>query len=382
MSLHPLRGLTLEQLQRRTSVKWRAYPPDVLPAFVAEMDAHPVPAVVEAVSRAMRDGDTGYPAGSSYAEQFGAFSEQRWGWRWDPARAVPIIDVVTGLSLAIEAVTDRGDTVVLSSPVYGPFFMVIQRTGRTLVDAPLTTDGRLDLAALEAAFAAGTRDGRRAAYLLCNPHNPTSVVHTAGELAALADLADRYGVRVVSDEIHAPLVAEGFTPYLDVLGTEQALTVTSASKAFNLAGLKAALVVAGTHALPALADISHMVGALPSHLGVIAHTAALRDGGDWLDGVQEDLAENRLLLRELLNRELPQVGWGGGAGTYLAWLDCRDLGLGDDPGEHFLTAGRVALARGPDFGPTGAGFARLNLATTPELLTEAVTRIRSCLDQR
>ncbi|KYH44496.1 aminotransferase class I/II-fold pyridoxal phosphate-dependent enzyme [Branchiibius sp. NY16-3462-2] len=379
MTMHPLRDLTLEQLRSRTSVKWRAYPPDVLPAFVAEMDAHPIPAVVEAVTRAMRDGDTGYPAGSGYAETFAQFSEQTWGWRWDPARALPIIDVVTGLALAIEALTDRGDTVVLSSPVYGPFFMVIERTGRTLLDAALTSDGRLDPVALESAFQAATRGGRSAAYLLCNPHNPSSVVHTADELAGLAQLADRYGVRVVSDEIHAPLVASGFTPYLDVLGTERALTVTSASKAFNLAGLKGALVIAGTDAMPARAAISRMVGALPSHLGSIAHTAALRGGRDWLTGLQQDLEENRELLRELLNRELPQVGWGGDPGTYLAWLDCRDLGLGDDPAEHFLTVGRVALAHGRDFGPTGAGFARLNLATTPELLTEAVARIRRSL---
>lgn len=376
---HPLRDLELAQLRRRTSIKWRAYPPDVLPAFVAEMDAHPIPAVVDAVTAAVRSGDTGYPAGSAYPEAFSVFAGDHWDWRPDPAAMLAVIDVVTGLSLAVQALTEPGDRVLLSSPVYGPFFSVVTAAGRQLLDAPLSADGRLDPVALEEAFRRATQGGRPAVYLLCNPHNPTSVVHTREELSGLAVLARRYGVRVVSDEIHAPLVDSGFTPYLSVEGAGDGFAVTSASKAFNLAGLKAALIVAGPDASTGLHRIGRLIGALPSHLGAIAHVAALREGGQWLAGVQADLAENRVLLAQLLADLLPAVIWRGQPGTYLAWLDCRELDVGDDPAGRFLERGRVALAKGTDFGPVGAGFARLNIATTPELLTEAVRRMAAAL---
>lgn len=376
---HPLRELSLAQLQQRTSVKWRAYPPQVLPAFVAEMDAHPIPAVVQAVTSAMAGGDTGYPAGHEYADAFAQFADERWSWRPDPAAIAAVIDVITGMALVVQTVTRPADRVVLSSPVYGPFFAVIAGTGRTLVDAPLTAEGRLDPARLEEAFRGATDGGHAAAYLLCNPHNPTSVVHTREELSALAALAGRYGVRVICDEIHAPLVETGFTPYLSIEGTDDAFTVTSASKAFNLAGLKAAVVLAGAAARRDQAALTRTIGALPSHLGVIAHVAALRHGGDWLAGVRSDLAANRQLLRDLLTEQLPRVHWNGQPGTYLAWLDCRALGLGDDPAARFLERGRVALSKGTDFGPTGAGFARLNIATIPQLLTEAVHRMAAAV---
>ncbi|MCW2823248.1 MAG: cystathionine beta-lyase, partial [Aeromicrobium sp.] len=206
-----------------------------------------------------------------------------------------------------------------------------------------------------------------------NPHNPTAVVHTREELAAVAALAATYGVRVVADEIHGPLVAEGFVPYLSV--SEDALVVTSASKGWNLAGLKAALIVAGPRSAADLARLPEIVSHGPSHLGVLAHTVALRDGRSWLDALHADLADNRALLAKLLAEHLPDVRWDGGPGTYLAWLDCRDLGLGDDPAAAFLQRGRVAVNSGLPFGTGGAGHVRLNLATTPDILTEAITRM-------
>ena len=242
------------------------------------------------------------------------------------------------------------------------------------VEAPLGEQGRLDLDALEAAFLRAGSDGRPVTYLLCNPQNPTAVVHTAEELAGVATLARTYAVRVVVDEIHAPLVAEGFVPYLTVPGAGNAFSLVSATKAWNLAGMKAALLVAGEDAGADLARLPEIVGHGPSHFGDLAHTTAFREGGDWLDALHADLADNRKLLAELLATHLPGARWGEGPGTFLAWIDCRDLGLGDDPAEVFLERGRVAVNSGLPF-HSGAGHVRLNFGTTPEVLTEAVERM-------
>jgi cystathionine beta-lyase len=201
--------------------------------------------------------------------------------------------------------------------------------------------------------------------LLSNPHNPTGTVHTPAELQAVAELADRTGVRVVVDEIHAPLThadAATFTPYLSVPGSERGFVVFSASKAWNLAGLKAALVVAGP--------------------GAAAHTVALTSGQDWLDEHLTALATQRDLLGTLLADRLPQIGYRSPAATYLAWLDCRALGLDEDPAAFFLEHARVALSAGPDFGAEGAGYVRLNFATATAVLTEAVDRMAAAVALR
>jgi cystathionine beta-lyase len=200
-------------------------------------------------------------------------------------------------------------------------------------------------------------------------------------LASVAALAERYGVRVVVDEIHAPIVASGslFVPYLSVAGAEAGISIISASKAWNLAGLKAAVAVAGPAAADDLARMPPWVQEGPSHVGVIAHTAALRYGDGWLDGVLAAIDDNRHLLATLLAQHLPAVRYEPSEATYVAWLDCRALGLGDDPAATFLERGRVALSAGPDFGTGGAGHARLNLATSPQVLTEAVERMAAAL---
>ncbi|MEU9553960.1 MalY/PatB family protein [Streptomyces fumanus] len=379
---NPLRVLTLDDLRRRTSMKWRTYPEDVLPLWVAEMDVPLAEPVVRAVAEAMERGDTGYAAGTDYAEALAAFAGKRWGWDGlavDRTAIVP--DVMLGVVEMLRLVTGPGDPVIVNPPVYPPFFAFVTHLDRRIVEAPLGPDLRLDLAAVEDAFRRAVGGGGRAAYLLCSPHNPTGTVHTAGELAAVARLAERYGVRVVADEIHAPLVTGGarFVPYLSVPGAERGLSLMSASKGWNLAGLKAALAVAGPGAAADLARLPEEVGDGPSHVGVLAHTAALRDGTAWLDALLAGLDENRRLLTRLLAERLPGIVHRAGEATYLAWLDCRALGLGDDPAEVFLRRGRVALSPGPDFGTGGAGHVRLNLATTPEVLAEAVRRMAAAV---
>ncbi|MEU7475555.1 MalY/PatB family protein [Lentzea sp. NPDC042327] len=374
--MNPLRELTLDQLRQRTSMKWRHYPPDVLPVWVAEMDVLLAEPVARAVTDAVALGDTGYPEGSAYAEALAGFARERWDWEPAVDRTAIVPDVMMGVVEMLRLVSAPDAPVVVNCPVYPPFYQFVTSMGRRVVEAPLDPAGRIDLAVLEEAF---DRAGRGAAYLLCSPHNPTGTVHTADELAAVADLAGRHGVRVVVDEIHAPLVAPGvrFVPYLSVSGN--ALSLMSASKAWNLAGLKAALAIAGPEAAGDLARLPEEVGHGPSHVGVLAHTAAYRDGGDWLDAVLAGLTENRRVLAALLAEELPGVRYEPAPGTYLAWLDCRGLGLGDRPAGEFLRHGRVAVNCGVPFGTGGAGFVRLNLATSPEILTTAVRRMAASL---
>jgi cysteine-S-conjugate beta-lyase len=370
---HPLRQLTLDELRTRTSVKWRLYPEDVLPLWVAEMDVPLAGPIVDAVGAALARGDTGYSYGTAYAEALADFAAERWGWRVEVERTRLVPDVMIGSVEVLRLVTRPGDGVVVNPPVYPPFFAFIEHAGLEPVSVPLQPDGRLDLDALAVAFARP----QVTAYLLCSPHNPTGTVHTADELRAVASLGDEHGVRVVADEIHAPIVHAGttFVPYLSLPETQRGFSLLSASKAWNLAGLKAAVAVAGVAAIDDLDRMPEEVGHGASHVASIAHAAAFRHGGPWLDALLADLADNHHLLADLLADQLPEVRWQPGAGTYLAWLDLRELGLGDDPAARLRERGRVALLSGVPFGSGGAGFARLNLATPPQILREAVERM-------
>ena len=364
-------------------MKWRTYPEDVLPLWVAEMDVPLAEPVAQAIRDAVALGDTGYPAGTAYAEALADFAGKRWGWDGLAVERTAIVpDVMLGIVEMLKLVSGPGDPVVVNSPVYPPFYQFVGNMGRQVVEAELGADGRIDFEVLEDVFARVRKGAARPAYLLCSPHNPTGAVHSAEELADVAALARTYGVRVVADEIHAPLLAAGatFVPYLSVPGAGSGLSLMSASKAWNLAGLKAAVAVAGPDAADDLARLPEEVGHGPSHIGVIAHTAALRDGGAWLDALLTGLDDNRRLLARLLAEALPAVPYEPARATYLAWLDCRALELPGDPAEVFLERGRVALNSGVPFGTGGAGFVRLNLATSPELITEAVRRMAAALD--
>jgi cystathionine beta-lyase len=345
------------------------------------MDVPLAEPVVAAVSEALALGDTGYPSGTIYAEALDAFARRRWGWPVPVERTAIVPDVMLGVVEVLKLVTGPGDAVVVNSPVYPPFYAFVRNSGRRVVEAPLGEGHRIDPAVTEDAFRRATAGGGRAAYLLCNPHNPTGTVHTARELAGVAELARAHGVRVVADEIHAPLVLPGAShvPYLSLPGGADAFSLISASKAWNLAGLKAALAVAGEEAADDLARMPEEVSHGPSHVGVIAHAAALRHGGPWLDQVLRGLDANRSLLGELLAEHLPGVRCRQPEGTYLAWLDCRGLGLGDDPAAAFLDRGRVALVPGHHFGSGGTGHVRLNLAASPGVITEAVRRMAAAV---
>ncbi len=380
----PFDRVSLAQLRTRTSAKWREFPADVLPLWVAEMDTIVAEPIAAAVTRALASGDTGYPFGRGYAEAMAAFAGQRWGWQIDPALTRPVADVMNGLVEALKLVLRPGDAVILTPPVYPPFFGFFSYQGLRLVMAPLTSQGRLDPVSLTRAFADATAGGGSAALVLANPHNPTGVVHTRAELTSVAALADQFGVRVVVDEIHAPMTHPGFdfTPYLSVPGGDRGLSVVSASKGWNLAALKGALVVAGAGSADELARMPVEISHGSSAIGVLAHTVALNEARDWLDEHRRALDDNRRFLADLLADRLPQVGYRIPEATFLAWLDCRDLGLGDDPAAVFVERGRVALNSGRSFGIGGAGHVRLNFATSHAILTEAVDRMAATVDRR
>lgn len=368
-------ALTLDELRRRQSTKWTKHPADVLPMWVAELDVPLAAPIADALRAAVELGDTGYAEPTTLAPAFARFAARRWGWTVDEARCWPVADVMVGVAEALRALTEPGDGVVVCPPVYHPFFEVPVEQDRIVVQVPLTTSGTLDLAGIDAAL----RDGARAV-LLCSPHNPTGRVWTSAELDALDDVVRRHGdAIVISDEIHAPLTLPGatFTPYL-AAGERRAVAVVSASKAFNLAGLKAALLVAGDeHVQQRLTAMPEEVRYRVGHLGALASTAAYDEGDAWLDALLAHLDRNRRRLAALLAEHLPEVGCAPPQASFLAWLDCR--ALGPDPAARALEKGRVALVEGTVFGDQGAGHARLNLGTTDALLTEGVRRLAAGL---
>jgi cystathionine beta-lyase len=355
------------------SVKWTLPPEGVLPAWVAEMDARPCPPVHAAVRAAVERGTFGYPpfdALTDLRQVFAAFAAARYGWQVDPALVVSTGDVMAGIRFVLETLCEPAP-VVVPVPSYPPLLHVVPLTGRQLVTVPALDSGRLlDVGAIEAAFADGART-----LLLSNPHNPLGRAWTAAELEALRDAAERHGARVISDEIHAPLVLPGAThvPYASVEGTARHVTtVTSASKAFNVPGLKCAQIVTGTPADAAvLAGVHFVANHGVSPLGLVATRTAYAEGGPWLDAVVAALADRRADLAKLLDERLPAVAWTPPEATYLAWLDLSATGYAD-PVARALEAGDVMLSKGPDFGPGNELATRLAFATSAERLERIV----------
>ena len=375
----------VERLRRRRTVKWTLYGPDVLAAWVAERDFDVAPPVRAAILDAVDREDFGYVAADvgELTTACAGFLDSEHGWRVPPSRIFPVADVLTGISAALDVFAAPGSRVVVPTPAYPPFFEIVELTGREVVAAPMVVEGgrdTLDLDAVDAALGAGART-----VLLNNPHNPTGRVFVAGELGALAALVDRHGARVVADEVHAPLVYPGsrHVPYATMPGTaEHTVTVTSASKAFNLAGLKCAQVVLTNHA-----DAARWRGlrvfevAGPTPIGIAASVAAYRLGGEWLRDLRDYLDRNRRLMLELLAGEVPAIACRAPEASFLSWLDCSALGL-DDPARFFLDRARVAVSDGPPFGPGCEQYVRLNFATSRALIEAIVGAMGAAVRRR
>lgn len=369
----------LQRLRSLTCIKWTWHDDDVLPAWVADMDLPPAPVAVEAVRALVDRGDFGYNfhAARQLPEVFSAWEERRFGWRPEPSRTRAFCDVMQAVDLALWMHCKPGDGVVVFTPIYPPFLRSATADGRRLVDCPLDPDGwRLDPERLEAAAA---EPGVRA-ILLCNPHNPTGRAFSREELAAVADAAARHDLLVVSDEIWGDIVHPGVchVPIASLSDDAAARTVTisAASKAFNIAGLCCAVAHVGhdgvQRAIEALPG--HVLGAVGSP-GAEATVACWTSGDTWLAETCAHLTAMRDHVVRRFSAELPAVRLSVPDATYLAWLDVSEFGLGEDPAKVLLDEARVALSSGSDFGKHGAGFVRLNFATTRPILDEVVDRV-------
>ena len=370
----------LENLRRRTSEKWRAHPDDVLPMFVAEMDYPLAPAITAALREAVELGDTGYvnPRDPAPRAAFAGFARDAWGWEVDAERMSITTDVSVVIVETLRRLAAPGDGVIITPPVYPPFFDLIPEAGARVVEVPLRDDGAayaLDLEGIERALAGGARG-----VLLCNPHNPLGLVHTREELDELARIVARHDGFVVSDEIHAPLTHPGvaFTPYLSVsdAARQHGIAAESGSKAFNLAGLKAAFIVAASENMARmLAELPDEVTFRTGQFGLLATRAGFADSREWLAATLEAIVANVELLEVELAAKLPGAVLRRPSASYLAWIDLSALGWGDDPASVLLERARLALSSGPAFGREGRGFVRLNLACAPELVVDAVDRM-------
>ncbi|MEO1063451.1 MAG: PatB family C-S lyase [Actinomycetota bacterium] len=374
----------LARLRRLQGVKWRRHGDEVLACWVADMDLGTAPAVADELARAVADMDLGYHS-TVYGELRTALVDRmarRHGWQVDRERVVLFGDVLQGIEASLWWATEPGDGVIIHSPVYPPFWAAIRSTGRSIVEHPLRFDGArwtLDAGAVAEVAAARPR-----AMILCNPHNPTGRCFTRPELEELAELAQRLDLLVISDEIHAELVHPGgvHVPFAS-LGPDVAartVTVTSASKSFNLAGLKCAFAVVDHDALAErFATLpTHLLGSVNA-LGARATLAAYDEGDGWLEQTLRTLTANRDLMARRLEESLPGVLAGVPEATYLAWLDVRGLDLGPTPAGALIERAGIALSEGADFGVGGEGFVRLNFATTRQLLDRILDRFVGAL---
>ncbi len=377
---------TVATLRARGSFKWTAPGPDGLGAAVAEMDFGAAPPILDALAGLSATANFGYlppPLADELAAACAEFMARRYGWQADPADIHPIPDVIKGLELAITHFSRPGSPVILPTPAYMPFLIVPKFLGREIIQVPMLDDGTgfftFDLDGIDAAFRAGGQ-----LLIFCNPYNPLGRVFRAGEMTQLTSVVDRHGGRVFADEIHAPLIYPGqrHIPYAATSETAagHTLTATSASKAWNLPGLKCAQVVLTNEPdRKRWADMGMFASHGASNPGVVANIAAFRHGEAWLDEVLGYLDDSRRLLAELVRRELPGVRYRPPDGTYLAWLDCTALDLPQSPGELITDRARITVVDGPAFGTGGAGAFRFNFATPQPILSEMVGQIAAVL---
>ena len=371
-------GQPLDILHKRTSAKWTGSPSDILPMPVAEMDFEIDPAIKARLHALVDASDTGYAGNNvELRMNLAGFAKKAWNWELDPEQISTCGDVGVGMVEVGRAVTKPGEKVMINTPVYLNMRNWADRLNLEVVDAQMHKDGMhytLDFDAIEAGYKSGVK-----AHFLCNPHNPTGTVFTKEELGRLADLAKKYGVMVLSDEIHAPITYEkgAFVPFLSVSETarEVGICVTSASKAWNLAGLKCAQIITQHEKTKAIIDAMPMgVRFGASHFGVHAGAVAFTCT-DWLEGALKTLDRNRKLLASLLAEKLPQVHYRIPDCSYLAWLDVTELGLGEDPSKTIFDQGKLYVNSGILFGPQSVNFVRMNFGTSAEIITEGVNRL-------
>jgi cystathionine beta-lyase len=370
-------------LRQRQGKKWRTYGDDVLPAWVADMDFPPAEPIRRVLRAALDSTDLGYPcdgAAGTLAELFSARCMEHHSWRVDPGRVEVLGDVIQALYIGLDAFTEPDDVSVILTPIYPPFLTAVGECQRPA--QLFTLDNGPNGYEIDIGRFIEELDEHARALLFCNPHNPTGRVFSRSELEVLGEVVLERGLIVIADEIHADLVYPGnrHIPFASLSPELEARTVTlsSATKAFNIAGLRCAVAAFGSEDLQRrfLTVPRHARGG-PSSLGLAATRAAWEHGDAWLSELLAYLEVNRDLIVEWVDNKLPGVGHVRPEATYLAWLDCR--GLAADPYRFFLNHAKVALSDGRDFGPGGDGFVRLNFATSHAILSEILERMSDAM---
>lgn len=374
--------LPLEVLRARRGTKWNLYPKDVMPAWVADMDFGVAEPVQAAMQRLVNDQDYGYPSRTGENTLAVAFAERmkhRFGWEPDPSRVQSVTDLVQCMYATVLAFSEPGDGVLLHTPIYPPFLNTIEKTGRRLVESPLRDDGTRFV--IDTDHMRSVVDDRTRLVFVCNPHNPTGRVFTREELLAIGNLAVERDMMIVCDEIHADLIYPGTAhTTIATLSPEIAartITINSATKGFNIAGLRCAVMYFGSDAVRErfrAAFPDQLIGQ-PGITGVDATVAAWRDGQPWLDAVMQRLETNRSRVAKFATEEVPGMHHHTPESTYLAWLDCRALDLPGTPHQFFLEQAKVGLNNGSTFGHPGDTCVRLNFATNPDVLEEVLSRM-------
>ncbi len=378
---HGVSGFDFDALpDRRASGcnKWNRYAADVLPMWVADMDfACPTP-VLEAIQARVAHGVLGYGVNQApLRAAIQAWCERLYGWRVEAEAILLLPGVVPGFNLAIRAACAPGAGVVVQTPVYPPMLKAPLNWDMRRLDAPLTPDATQDMDALRGALA----EARGGAFLLCNPHNPTGRVFRREELAAIAEACLAAGVTIISDEIHCDLLFDGRRHIpVATLSPEVAarsITLMSAGKTFNIAGLNACWAIIPDAGLRA--RFQRAIASVADHaniLGLVATEAALTHGEPWRLALLDYLQANRDLLLRRVAEDLPGVRLRAPEGTFLAWLDFRAKPAAADPAAWIEARARVGLNPGQDFGPPGAGHVRLNFGCPRATLSEGLDRLR------
>jgi cystathionine beta-lyase len=384
MSDHVVKVPSLSELATHRSEKWRAFPSDVIPLPVAEMDFPIATPIKELLHLMVEKSDLGYlGAIPELGEAFSSFASKRWDWVVDPAKVRAATDVGVGVVEILRVFTVPGDGVLISSPVYQNFYTWMNETRVKCIDVPFIHHDAVDISAqwqidwqrIEEAYKSGIK-----IHLLCSPHNPIGRVYSKSELQKFISLAVKYNVIIISDEIHSPLEYKNhpFTPILS-LGHEAeavSIVVTAASKGWNIAGLKCAIIVSGSQEMhEKLNSLPYSLHFRASLLGAFATATAFGECEIWLDNVIAQLEHNRSLISDLLAEHLPEVSYNAPQHSYLAWFNLSGLHLGENPAEKILEKSKVALNPGHIYGQQWGDFARLNFATSPEILSQAITQM-------
>ncbi len=382
--------MSLEELRARRGNKWNRYPKDVMPAWVADMDfsiAEPVQRAIEKLIVEEHDYGYGYRANeNSLPAAFAYRMKDRHNWEVDPELVLNVTGTVQGMFVSVMGLSEPGDGILIQTPIYPPFLMTIEKSGRRMIANPLTDTGSgftLDIAGMRQAADEGTK-----ILLFCNPHNPTGHVYTREELQAVGDLAVERDLIIVSDEVHADLIYSGQKHIpIATLSPEIAartVTLTAASKGFNLAALRCSVVYFGSSELrerfrTVLPD--YVLGS-SSVVGIDATVAAWYHGQPWLDEVLKKLESNRDYVAQFIKDQLPGIKHYKPEGTYLSWLNCADLHLpGESPYDFFLNEAKVGFNNGGDFGPLGKDCVRLNFATSREVRDEVLGRMADAIER-